>query len=95
MWNGSTPGIVKRLMAERLTFSTREVALAAGVSRQAAQKYLRTLVSQGRLTIQGKARAALYRRVDDSKVVDSAPVDDGFRRAAQLFDLGNPYLALP
>jgi len=100
----STPEVVSRFLASRAVFSTREVAEAARVSRQAAQKFLQKLVESGRLTIEGRARAARYRRVDDSSdavlrpVVDSGDrwsEVDGFRGAAQLADYGTPYAAVP
>jgi hypothetical protein len=93
----STYEVIRRLILARAVISTRDVAAEAKVSRQAAQKLLHSLVSNGELTIEGKARAARYRRVDDSRVDDS-PVDvgdSGFRSAAQLADWGSPYAALP
>jgi hypothetical protein len=102
----STYEVIRRLILARAVISTREVAAEANVSRQAAQKLLHSLVNDGELAIEGKARAARYRRVDDSGVVDSPAVDDGpgiddpvgdsgFRSAAQLSDWGTPYAALP
>jgi hypothetical protein len=98
----STYEVIRRLILARAVVSTREVAAEAKVSRQAAQKLLHSLVNDGELTIEGKARAARYRRVDDS-AVDDSPVggdwprvdDSGFRSAAQLSDWGSPYAALP
>jgi hypothetical protein len=97
----STYEVIRRLILARAIISTREVATEARVSRQAAQKLLHSLVNSGELTIEGKARAARYRRVDDGRVDDS-PIDDspsvgdfGFRSAAQLADWGSPYAAVP
>jgi hypothetical protein len=95
-----THEIVRRLIRKSPVISTRDVAAEARVSRQAAQKLLRSLVNSGELTIEGKARAARYRRVDDltegrGPTVDDSICDSGFRRAAQVGDFGSPYAAIP
>jgi hypothetical protein len=55
--------VIGQLLSSSRPFSSTEVARAAGVSRQAAHKQLRHLVSSGSVSIQGKARARRYARV--------------------------------
>lgn len=103
----STQGVIERLLKDRPVLSTRDVVETARVSRQAAQKLLKALVDDGVLAIEGRARAAKYRRrvvdspprrrVDDSTGaarVDDSRVDD-FRGAALLADFGSPYAGVP
>jgi hypothetical protein len=63
----TTQEVLQRLLRDGRVLSTRDVAEAAGVSRQMAQKLLKERVSRGELTISGRARAARYHPV---------PVDD-------------------
>jgi len=53
--------LVNRLLAQGPTIKSSELARAAGISRQAAQKHLRGLVKSGRLVTEGKGRVAHYR----------------------------------
>ncbi len=62
MARGSVVQTIEALFAQSPKVSTREVALRAGVSRQAAQKQLKAMVAKGHLSVQGKARAARYSR---------------------------------
>src|SRR5579871_5092313 len=62
MREATTQAVIERMLEERAVLSTRDVAVAASVSRQMAQKLLKALVDDGRLTIEGKARAARYIR---------------------------------
>ena len=72
MARGSVQQMIEQLLKQTSRVSTREVAIGAGVSRQAAQKQLKALVRAGRLAVEGRARAARYRlEVDDS----ARPVD--------------------
>lgn len=54
--------VITRLLDERRSLSSTQVARAAGISRQAAHKHLRLLVAAGTLSAQGKARACRYSR---------------------------------
>jgi hypothetical protein len=67
---------IERLLDGNSELTTKEVAELAGVSRQAAQKQLKALVKQGRLTVRGKARAARY--------VPAERVDALWKKVAQL-----------
>jgi len=75
MARGDVRQAIDNLLAQGGAVTTGEVAALAGVSRQAAQKQLKALVAAGRLTVQGKARAARYLAVDDSRT-GAGPVDD-------------------
>jgi hypothetical protein len=54
---------LKPFLDSGATFSSTEVATAAGVSRQAVHKVLTRLVADGTLEVTGKARAARYQKV--------------------------------
>lgn len=64
MARGVVSQVIEALLEQDERLTTRDVAHRAGVSRQAAQKQLKLLVSSGVLTVEGKARAAKYRRPD-------------------------------
>jgi anti-sigma regulatory factor (Ser/Thr protein kinase) len=53
--------IVNKLLLTNETFSSGEVARAAGISRQAVHRHLRALVDAGELTREGEGRGARYR----------------------------------
>jgi anti-sigma regulatory factor (Ser/Thr protein kinase) len=53
--------LVDRLLAKQATLKSSELAHAAAISRQAAQRHLRALVAAGRLVPAGKGRVAHYR----------------------------------
>lgn len=63
MARGVVSTALEHLLAHSPYVSTRDVAEAAGVSRQAAHKQLKALVAAGSLVVEGRARAARYRRV--------------------------------
>ena len=62
MPRGIVTHVIDRLLVEETAVSTTEVARAAGISRQAAHKTLRTLVRSGALEVHGRARASRYQR---------------------------------
>jgi hypothetical protein len=59
---GIVNDVVERLLDSSTAVSSTDVALAAGISRQAAHKHLRLKVESGELVVAGKARAARYSR---------------------------------
>lgn len=61
--SGNVTQAIERLLESSPSIRSTDVARAAGVSRQAAHKHLTRLVRAGALTVDGKARAARYRRV--------------------------------
>ncbi len=59
---------LERLLDERGTVSSTELAEAAAVTRQTAHAHLNRLVKSGALRRQGRARATRYRRHGDAAV---------------------------
>ncbi len=59
---GVAQAVIERLLDDETSVSSTAVAKAAGISRQAAHKWLKALVERGALKVEGKARAARYRR---------------------------------
>jgi DNA-binding transcriptional ArsR family regulator len=57
-----TRELIARLLEERGSVSSGEVAAAGGLSRQAAQRHLRAAVEAGELATEGAGRALRYRR---------------------------------
>ena len=76
MPRGVVSQVIEQLLERESNLTTKEVAHRAGVSRQAAQKQLKLLVSSGVLTVEGKARAAKYRRPDADVRALKAKVSD-------------------
>jgi hypothetical protein len=76
MPRGVVSQVIEQLLERESNLTTKEVAHRAGVSRQAAQKQLKVLVSSGVLTVEGKARAAKYRRPDADVRALKAKVSD-------------------
>lgn len=76
MGRGVVSQVIEELLSKDARLTTRDVAHRAGVSRQAAQKQLKLLVSSGMLTVEGKARAAKYRRPDADVRALRAKVSD-------------------
>lgn len=76
MPRGVVSAVIEQLLESEPRLTTKEVADRAGVSRQAAQKQLKLLVSSGVLTVEGKARAAKYRRPDADVRALKAKVSD-------------------
>jgi DNA-binding Lrp family transcriptional regulator len=76
MARGVVSQVIEELLESEPRLTTKEVADRAGVSRQAAQKQLKLLVSSGVLTVEGKARAAKYRRPDADVRALKAKVSD-------------------
>ena len=56
----TTAQAADRLLAARTSITAAELASAAGVTRQAAQRQLARMVRSGLLTVEGKARATRY-----------------------------------
>ncbi len=80
---------IERLLDEGSELSSTHLALAAGISRQAAHKHLAALVRAGRLEVSGKARAARYRRrmaavLPKAPVLEVASAGASFRLSARL-----------
>jgi HTH domain len=76
MARGVVAQVIEELLDKEPRLTTKVVADRAGVSRQAAQKQLKLLVSCGVLTVEGKARAAKYRRPDAEVRALKAKVSD-------------------
>jgi hypothetical protein len=76
MARGVVSQVIEELLSKEPKLTTKVVADRAGVSRQAAQKQLKLLVSSGVLTVEGKARAAKYRRPDADVRALRAKVSD-------------------
>jgi anti-sigma regulatory factor (Ser/Thr protein kinase) len=53
--------IVNKLLSAQGSLSSRDVARAAGLTRQAVHRYLRKMVASGELTREGEGRSARYR----------------------------------
>jgi len=66
---GVAPAIIEQLLQTGAKVSSRTVASAAGISRQAAHKWLRELVGRGLLAPQGKARAVRYLRAPPKRTL--------------------------
>lgn len=80
---------MERLARSGRWFTVRDVASAAGVSRQAAHRPLVRLVETGALTAEGKGRATRYRGTAGAKRAAS-PVGGGggFDRSYRIAGLG-------
>lgn len=76
MGRGVVSQVIEELLQKDVRLTTKDVAERAGVSRQAAQKQLKLLVSSGQLTVEGKARAAKYLRPDADVRALRAKVSD-------------------
>lgn len=62
--------VIEELLAEQGSVASREVAEAAGISRQSSHARLAGLVVRGELEAYGKGRATRYRRVGGSRRFD-------------------------
>lgn len=77
--------VIGQLLSSSRPFSSTEVAVAAGVSRQAAHKQLRNLVRAGTLSMAGNARARRYAKVVPLRSrLDVASAGSLFRLSARL-----------
>lgn len=68
--------LVDDLVSRRETLTSRELAEAAGISRQAAQGWLRRGVEEGWLRAEGAARATRYRRAEPRFVFARAGLEE-------------------
>lgn len=81
--------VIERLIDADKEFSSTEVARAAGISRQAAHKQLRQLVTLGVISSEGSARACRYRRAAPAVLplrtkLDVASAGSLYRLSARL-----------
>ncbi len=77
--------VLERLIDAGAPFSSRELAQAAGVTRQAVHKYLKQRVADGRLTSSGRARAVRYTTVVPlAQRVEVASAGSYYRLSARL-----------
>ncbi len=82
---GVAPAIIEQLLQTGAKVSSRTVAQAAGISRQAAHKWLREMVDRGLLAPEGKARAAKYLRAPPRRTLLAvATTGSSFRLSARL-----------
>jgi hypothetical protein len=77
--------VLEQLIASGAPFSSRQLAQAAGVTRQAVHKYLKQRVAEGELATSGRARAVRYTKVAPLRQrVEVASAGSVFRLSARL-----------
>jgi hypothetical protein len=82
---GVAVAIIEARLDSNVPLSTAEVASAAGISRQAAHKWLKVMVDRGLLEVRGKARAARYVRAAPKRTLLAvATIGASFRLQARL-----------
>lgn len=82
---GVAVAIIESRLDSGLPISTAEVAQAAGITRQAAHKWLKVMVERGLLECRGKARAARYLRAAPKRTLLAiATIGSSFRLQARL-----------
>jgi hypothetical protein len=80
--------VLERLIDAGAPFSSRQLAQAAGVTRQAVHKYLKQRVAEGVLAASGRARAVRYTKVAPLRQrVEVATAGSSFRLSARLLML--------
>jgi hypothetical protein len=82
---GVAVAIIESMLESGAPVSTVEVAKAAGITRQAAHKWLKVMVERGLLESRGKARAARYQRAQPKRTLLAiATIGASFRLQARL-----------
>jgi hypothetical protein len=82
---GVAVAIIESMLDSGVPISTHEVAKAAGITRQAAHKWLKVMVDRGLLDSHGKARAARYVRAAPKRTLLAvATIGASFRLQARL-----------
>ena len=77
--------VMERLIAAGAPFSSRDVARAAGISRQAVHKHLQQRVKAGQVVVSGRARAVRYTKVVPLRQrVEVASAGASYRLSARL-----------